>query len=228
MKKILFISLLLIVALTAWFCLTKQAPQNSLTSEPTNTVVESPPQSETNSLAVVSNTSSSEPVSQQTNTIEPIEPTNEMTNALMATNIEQWKAAIKGLHKSPGLSESWHMEQTNQASYVPITLQENGQTVSYKVRFIDISIKNENGDILEAEARSPMMNIDETRELGLQLCNMLQVDPKNFLAWCDKVGNHWLDQPLFGDGNRHYSFHLFHTYNNEKPWSISFMIIPNP
>jgi hypothetical protein len=215
MKKILYVSLVLVVALIVWLYL-----------KPTDALVESPPpQPETNLIEVASNTAHVEGVSQPANVIGSTVP---LTNALIATNIQQWKALIKGLHKSPGLSESWHMEETNQASYVPITFQENGQTISYKIRFIDISIKNENGDILEAEARSPMMNIDETRELGLQLCNMLQVDPRNFLAWCDKVGNNWLDQPLFGDGNRYYSFHLFHTYDNEKPWSISFMITPNP
>jgi hypothetical protein len=81
---------------------------------------------------------------------------------------------------------------------------------------------------MEVEMHSPIMNIEETRELALQLCNMLQVDPKNFLAWCDNVGNNWLDQPLFADGNHYYSFHLLQSFNKEKPWFINFMIIPNP
>ena len=226
MKKPLYIFLILATVLIVWLYLDKQAPQKTQTPEPANVIVEpQASQSETNLMKAASNTIPIEAMEQPTNSIEP---TALLANALTATNLDQWKTIIKGLHKMPGLSESWHMEQTNQASYIPITLQENGQTVSYKVRFIDISIKNESGDVLEAEVRSPMMNVDETRELGLQLCSMLQVDPKNFMVWCDKVGNNWLDQPLFGDGNRHYSFHIFHTYNNEKPWSISFMITPSP
>ena len=121
------------------------------------------------------------------------------------------------------------MEQANRTNGVPIMLEHNGQTVSYKASFIDISSKKGSGDILEVQMHSPFMNIDETRELGLQICNMLQIDPKGFLAWCDQVGNRWMDQPLFGDGDghHHYSFHLLHTFDNEKPWYINF-IIQNP
>lgn len=68
------------------------------------------------------------------------------------------------------------------------------------------------------------MNIDETREFGLQLCNMLEVDPKDFLAWCGQVGNHWLDAPLFNTGNKSYGFGIRRTYNDEKSWFINFVI----
>jgi len=83
---------------------------------------------------------------------------------------------------------------------------------------------------MEVQMHSPIMNIDETRELGLQLCNMLGQDPSGFLAWCDKAGNHWLDAPLYGVGesSRRYSFQILRTYTDDKPWYINFMIIPNP
>jgi hypothetical protein len=224
MRKLFYISLVLATALIV-LLLAKQGTLKSTQAQPTNAIAELPPrQLETNSVEGAPNASSSKIMSQTTNVIEPISP---MTNALTAMNIEQWKQTIKDLHKMPGLSESWHMEQTNQNSYVPVTLEENGQTISYKVRFIDISIKNANGDILEAQLRSPMMNIDETRELGLQLCNILGIDSKDFSNWCDKVGNHWLDTPLYSIGNHYYGFETFHTYNDEKPWSISFQIM-NP
>src|ERR1039457_5829706 len=64
--------------------------------------------------------------------VETDEPIIEMTNALTAMNIEQWKQAIKDLHKMPRLSESWHMEQTNQTAFITIPLKENGQTISYE------------------------------------------------------------------------------------------------
>jgi hypothetical protein len=168
--------------------------------------------------------------SQPTNAVETIEQTNKMFNALTAMNIEQWKAAIKGLRKSPGLSESWDMEMTNRTSGIPVPLIVNGQTNFYKARFINVDVyQGSDGKIMEVEMHSPIMNIDETRELGLQLCNMLQIDPKGFLAWCDKVGNNAVDAPLFGDGDgrHHYSFHLLQTFDNEKPWYINF-IIQNP
>jgi len=218
--------LVLAVAVVAWLCLNKETPQKSPAPEPLNAIVmPQPSQHETNEAEIISNAVPVQAVQQPTNTIESTAP---LTNALMATNIEQWKAIIKGLHKMPGLSESWDMEQTNLTTSIPITLQQNGKTVSYKAQFIDISIKNGNGDILEAQLHSPIMSIDETRELGLQLCNMLGQDPSGFLAWCDKVGNHWLDAPLYGTGNRFYSFQTIGGYSNEKPWVINFMIIPNP
>jgi hypothetical protein len=222
MKKFLYVLVTLCVIYVGWYCFTYRDIQKPVMSEPTN------PQSQTNLTEINPNFPTKVP--RPTPTVETNESMVEMTNALTATNIEQWKAAIKGLRKSPGLSESWDMETTNRNIGVPVSLEENGQSISYKARFIDISIKNENGDILEAQLQSPIMNIDQTRELGLQICDMLNIDPKGFLAWCDQVGNRWLDQPLFGDGDghHHYSFHLLHSYNDEKPWVINFMIIPNP
>jgi len=230
MKKLLCLLLVLAVAVVVWLCLNKHTPP---TSELPNAVVEpQPSQLKTNKVEVVSNVVPVEAVEQPTNTIESITP---LTNALAATNIEQWKAAIKGLHKLPGLSESWDMEQTNLTASIPITLRQNGKTVSYNAQFIDISIKNGSGDILEVQLHSPIMNIDETKELGLELCNMFELDSSDFQAWCDKVGNHWLDAPLYGSRDIHdpnsnavFTFQTIGGYNNEKPWVVNFMIIPNP
>jgi hypothetical protein len=223
MKKNLYIFLVSIVVFIGWYCLTNRGMQKQPSPEQTNIVTEIQPKTNPSKI----NPNIPIKIQRPTNSNETNEPINEMTNALTAMNIEQWKAAIKGLHKMPGLSESWHMEQTNQEEYIPVTLGKNGQTIDYKVRFIDISIKNQNGDILEAQLRSPMMNIAETRELGLQLCNMLGDDPKDFLAWCDKVGNHWLDTPLYSVRDHYYGFETFHTSNDEKPWSVSFEMM-NP
>jgi hypothetical protein len=216
---------LLIGVTVVFLCLNKQVLQKPPATELTNAVTESPPQlPETNLAEVASSTTAVEFSQQPTNAPESI---TTLTNALTAMNIEQWKAAIKGLHKMIGLSESWHMEQTNQEEYILVPIEKNGQNIDYKLRFIDISVKNQNGDILEAQLRSPMMSIDETRELGLQLCNILGNDPTGFSTWCDKVGNHWMDTPLYSTGNHYYGFETFHTYNDEKPWSISFQIM-NP
>jgi hypothetical protein len=227
MKKPLYISLVLVAVFVAWLYLTKKAPQKSSSPEQTNKVAQSLPSSKTNPATIISNPPAAQIVLQTTNIIQLIAS---LTNALTATNIEQWKAAIKGLHKSPGLSESWDMEITNRTSGIIVPLVANGQTNFYKARFINIDVyQGSDGKIMEVQMHSPIMNIDETRELGLQLCNLLQIDPKGFLAWCGKVGNRWMDQPLFGDGDgHHYSFHLLQTFDNEKPWYINFMIIPNP
>jgi hypothetical protein len=227
-EKKLFILLLLTAVLIAWFYLTKQATQKLPILEPTNTVAELPPQQlETNFIEVTSNTAPVEAVQQPTNAIEPTVP---LTNALIATNIEQWKAAIQGLKKEAGFitEQHWLVEQPGRKAGLPINLSLGDKTVQYSAVLISVTAKNEIGDIMEVEMQSPNMNIHDTRELGLQLCNMLGVDPKDFLAWCDKVGNHWLDAPLYAGGNRNYSFQILNGYNDEKPWLINFMITPNP
>jgi hypothetical protein len=154
------------------------------------------------------------------------------TNALTATNLEQWTNTIRDLKPLAGFKfqQHWLVEQPGRTNGIPIILNLGDKTVQYNAVLVSILAKNETGDIMEVEMQTPNMNIDDTRELGLQLCNMLQIDPKNFLAWCDKVGNNWLDQPLFGDGDghHHYSFHLLRSSNDERPWLINFMIIPNP
>lgn len=226
MKKLLSILLLLIIALIIWFCLTKQAAQKSPTPEQTK---EATPPPGANSAVAISNTPAIQIAPQQTNIIESTTP---LTNALTATNLEQWKAAIKGLKPLAGFKfqQHWLVEQPGRTNGIPIVLSIGNKTIQYSAVLISILAKNGTGDnIMEVEMQTRNMNIDETRELGLQLCNLLQIDPKGFLAWCDQVGNRWMDQPLFGDGDgHHYSFHLLQTFNNEKPWSINFMIIPNP
>jgi hypothetical protein len=228
MKKILFILLLLVAALIAWFYLNKQSQQTLPAPIQTNVVAEQQlQQPETNFVQIVSNTAPVEVVQQPTNTIESFEP---LTNALTAINLEQWKKAIKGLKKEAGFitEQHWLVEQPGRKTGLPITLSLGDKTVQYSAVLVSVTAKNETGNVMEVEMQTPNMNIDETRELGLQLCNMLGVDPKDFLAWCDKVGNHWLDAPLYGTGNKFYSFQTLMTYNNDSPWSINFMIIPNP
>jgi hypothetical protein len=229
MKKLLSILLLLIIALIIWFCLTKQATQKSTTPEPTNAIEKLlSSQTRTNLVEVAPNAAPANAISQATNVIAPL------TNALTADNLEQWKAAITGLRKSSGLSESWDMEITNRTSGIPIPLMANGQTNFYKARFINLDIYEGGEKIMEAQLHSPIMNIDETRELGLQLCSVLGQDPSDFLAWCDKVGNHWLDAPLYfsksahdPNSNKIFEFKTLRTYTDEKPWFIDFIIM-NP
>jgi hypothetical protein len=233
MNKLIYLLLALVVIVITLLCLNGQTSRKPLMSESAKSVVE-PELSklETRHVDAVSDAVPVRTIQQPTNAIEPRVP---LTNALTATNIEQWKTAIKGLHKSHGLSESWDLEQKNLTTSIPVTLQKNGKTVSYKAQFIDISIKNGNGDILEVQLHSPIMNIDDTKVLGLELCDMFGLDSADFVAWCDKVGNHWLDAPLFGSRDIHdqksnavFAFQILRGYNDEKPWFINLMIIPNP
>jgi|SRR5665213_389586 len=224
MKKLLYILLAVAVVFIGWYCFTNRATRKIGTP----TLVNSQPK--TNLAMAVSNIPFT--VSRPTS-LEPNKSITEMTNALTATNVEQWKTAIKELKPLAGfkLKQDWMMEKTNRLDSVPIMLQQNSNAVPFNARFINITAKNETGDIMEVEMHSPIMGIDETRELGLQLCNMLGQDPSDFLAWCDKVGNHWLDAPLYDgfsvpipNSNKFCGFGVKRTYTDGKPWYILFFI----
>ncbi len=72
------------------------------------------------------------------------------------------------------------MEQRDRTNGIPVLFEQNGRTVFYKVRFIDVDAYKDGGKVIEVQMHSPIMNIDETRELGLQLCDMFGVDSKIF------------------------------------------------
>jgi guanyl-specific ribonuclease Sa len=158
----------------------------------------------------------------------------EIFNALTATNLNQWKQAIKDLKQLGGFkyNQDWIMElhkpdgKPTRSVGRPFNFNYNGKTITYDATFINLTTKNgSDNDLLEAELYSPNLNIDQTRELGSQLYEMLGQDPADFLAWCDKVGNHWMDQPLYGTrGNRHLGFKILNTFSDEKPWCIDFII----
>jgi hypothetical protein len=230
MKKYLRILSVLIVAAIGLIYLIKWNMNESAIPKTTNAVMRL--QTATNPIIINPNIPIKVP--RPTPAVETSEPIVEMTNALTATNLEQWTNAIKSLKPLAGFQfdQHWLVEQPGRTNGIPIVLNVGNKTIQYSAVLISILAKNDTGDIMEVEMQTPNMNIDETRELGLQICDMLNIDPKNFLAWCGQVGNRWLDQPLFGDGNGHhhynYSFHLLHSYNDEKPWVINFMIIPNP
>jgi hypothetical protein len=164
------------------------------------------------------------------------EPTNKPIDLLTLTNLEQCKVAIKGLKKLGGFidkyGQHWLVEQHGRTNGLPVILNENGKTVQYAAVLISVDCLNRNDldHASEIETQTQIMNIDETRKLGLQLCSTLGIDPKDFLAWCDKVGNQWLDTPLFGAGirdaknNRDIAFQTLHGFNPEKPWFINVIV----
>ena len=156
-------------------------------------------------------------------------------NAITITNLEQWRTIIKELQYSDkfgdnsGGWESWIMEQTNRDAGIPVLLENKRQTVIYNVRFIDVDAAQSAGKVQKVEMHSPIMNIEETREIGLKLCSLLELDPKDFSAWCDQVGNHWLDAPLYSSkGNNHLGFETLMAYDDNKPWFINFVIVNRP
>lgn len=216
MKRLFIVAVLLVVVVMGFYLINRSAPERSIASDypATNSAVH--PQIPVQSLAI--NGANVAPA--------------EKINAITATNIGQLKALIKGLRsyerfvdKTFG-SESWNMEWPERHGGIPITLQSKDQSVAYTVNFIDVKTFLETGNIQRVEMHSPMMSINETRALGLQLCSLLNLDSKDFSAWCDKVGNHWVDAPLYSSkGNIHLGFETLMTYDDRQPWFINFVIV---
>lgn len=158
-----------------------------------------------------------------------------LTNTLTSTNIAQWTGAIKGLNRVPNDPHNWLMEVADPATHaplfnqgVPLLLEKNGKTVTYDAHFISINTKNEQGDILEIQLMSSLMNIDETRQMGLQLFEMLGLDSRGFQAWCNNVGNGWMDVAPYSTGNHYYIIQTVNSYNKEHPWVMNLLIMyPN-
>jgi hypothetical protein len=224
MKRICAVLLLAIVILLLWFKLS-----GSKLTGPSSRVL---PATNASTAEVKTNQPSTQSLQDAQPVPIPVSPpeTNmvppDAFNPILATNLDQWKAAIKGLKYSDIFyqnSEILDLEQTNRRTGLPVVLIKGSQIVPYTAASIDINAKKPGGDLIEVQMQTPNMDIDETKTLGLQLCNMLEVDPKDFLTWCDKVGNHWLDAPLYAT-NHYYGFGINRTYDNEKPWFINFII----
>jgi hypothetical protein len=145
--------------------------------------------------------------------------------AISTTNLSQWKAAIEGLKKLDDQLGLWCAEQPNRLVGIPIVLTQNTNTVQFKTVLLVISAQKNTGNLIQEDLQSQNLNIDETRQLGLQLCKLFEFENDEFLAWCDKVGNHWLDAPLYGRGNHYFGFKIIRTYNDEKPWCINVIIV---
>jgi hypothetical protein len=101
--------------------------------------------------------------------------------------------------------------------------------VQFTAKLADVEIIDEH--VRRVELQSVWMNIADTRSLGDSLLQMLGKDDGGFDAWCDKVGNNWIDAPLYSSGGsqipesgKFCGFQILNTFNNEQPWTINFVI----
>jgi hypothetical protein len=211
MKKIFTLILLLIIAVGVWLFLNKNKQASALPIKLNQLSVQS-------SITVTTAIVNGSPI---------YSPTNEVLNALTATNLSQWKSMIPGLKYSDnfGTWSSWIMEKRNLRDGDLVSLEGSGKTISYSVHFIDVRILSGSDRVRKVEMHSPMMNVDEIREFGSQLCQMIGVDSIGVSNWCDKVGHRWMDEPLYhGVGNGIYGFEILNSFDNDRPWYINFVI----
>ena len=235
MKRPIIIIGMILVAVAVLLHL-KNRPQLPLLPVTTQEANQASPQPmKTNSIVAHSNVSPVGPI----NTVETSGPTNIPLNAITATNLEQWKQVVKDLKQLNGsLNEQYWVMEKDKPDRSPnrnvgdsYVLTANDKAVPFKATFINISAKDESGEIIRLEMQTPNMDINEARDLGLNICEMLNLDPKDFLAWCGKVGNRSLGTELYhskgfrdSEGKKIYGFQMLHTYDNEKPWCMNFVI----
>lgn len=163
------------------------------------------------------------------------QPSIEPIDVLSVTNMERCKAIIPNLKELGGFiySKHWLVETHGRTNGLPVVLNVNGKTIQYAAVLISVDCLNRNdfNHVSELQTQTEIMTIDDTRKLGLQLCNALGIDSTGFEKWCDKVGNHWVDMPLFSTGgfkdprtNKLVGFETLHGFDDDRPWLIQITI----
>lgn len=152
-------------------------------------------------------------------------PITSPPDVLAATNIEQWKSLIPNLAMVPGVPNIW-ATLDRQRGVNSVVLKSKDQSIIYRTHSVSLMVAKNASDVIEADIYTPKMDIVETRELGLKICEMFGFDSSKFLAWCNSVGNNWLDSPFIYVGDNNHNFRIRHSYNDQKPWVMDFAIMP--
>lgn len=145
--------------------------------------------------------------------------------ATSATNIDQWKRGVKGL-KNEGFKyyQAWLVEQPGRTNGIPLLLKGKGGEVVFRAVLVNITAENITGVVKEAEMQSEKMDIEGIKKIGLQICKMNAYDPADFLAWCDRVGNHFDSDPYYTKGRNPIGFRMLNAYDQNKPWCLLLQI----
>ena len=165
-------------------------------------------------------------------TIATTTETRKILDVAKAQNLADWTNAMPNIKLWSHFQtrSSWVADQRDTNNYPTMILTGvNGITIQYKTKLTSIDAMGNH--VREIELQTPFMDIDETREFGKALLQMMGKDTASFDAWCNKVGNNWIDAPLYDSYNarqpnndKTYAFGTHITFNNEKPWYIDFII----
>jgi hypothetical protein len=228
MKRFLSLTLFVVVILAVCFLLLKYKSQFNPTVVQSERVQSPSENLKTNDVKIIV----AEPQAIAPTTTEANNSPSAILNA-NAENIEEWKAAITNLHYDPAIKGNWTAWQgaTNPGISLVIGTT-NKNLVEFDSELINIYTRRDNSEnIHRVELHSVWMNIADTKLLGDSLLEMMGKDKTSFDAWCDKVGNNWVDAPLYDSYNARlpnsdkvYSFGTHITFNNERPWFIYFVI----
>jgi hypothetical protein len=165
------------------------------------------------------------------NTNKPIF-TNEITSRLVLSNYETLDdlKKIKTFQNVGNYLK--YLDWYSNSNLVDFQLQSvNGKPVAFTADMMWALTDKKDGHVRQLTLHSPEMDIDQIRQIGLELDEAWGLDPSDFLAWCSKVGNKWLDAPLFSSRNgippapnQYIGFSVRSGLNDEKPWYIGITI----
>jgi hypothetical protein len=190
-----------------------------------------PAQETSSNAASPKNTPKKSTLSRQSYQALDISPERKI-DAIKSENVAEWTNALPSLRRlsHSAFEDAWVLEQDEPAKCPSFDLRgTNETTVQFSAKFVDVQVVNER--VRRVEMRGQNMDIAELREFGNSLLKMLGKDQVAFNAWCDKVGNKWLDAPDYNSGSSHmpsnnkfFGFEVLTTYRDEKPWCVYFTI----
>lgn len=157
-----------------------------------------------------------------------------LLEATIVTNIAVWTQALPGIRllNPSTIEESWIFEEASPDKYPLLSITGvDGQNLEYVARFVAVQVSKQDEHIRRIELQSPNMTIEDAKKIGLKIARLLELDPKEFISWCDLVGNQWMDKPVFTskagvspDPNKTIGFTVKATFDNVKPWYITFIM----
>lgn len=163
--------------------------------------------------------------------VAPAEPLKNL-DATKAQSLADWTNAIPNIKQWSRFRNrsSWVSAPMNTNNYAVLLLTGiNGSAIQFTAKLTSVDAMGDH--VREVELHTQDMNIDETHEFGDSLLQMMGKDTASFDAWCNKVGNKWVDAPLYSsdssqvpDSNKFYNFQMLRSYGDEKPWVINFII----
>ena len=229
MKKNLIAGFIVVSVAIVIFWLRKGSHQNLIRTIQTNGVVMS---NVSTSLPSFQNLPSSK-IAQQ---IDELASTNKPAAETILVDYQTLDdlKQIKSLHEINGFlhERNWY----SNSNLVAFQLKSvKGKPIKFMADMMWALTDKKDGHVRQLDLHSPEMDIDQIRQVGLQLEEAWGLDPTDFLTWCNKVGNKWLDAPLYSSrngtppsSNKLIGFGVHRNLSDDKPWYIILSIQDGP
>lgn len=190
-----------------------------------------PPETSASPVLEIKNASTNAIMRSSQPTINLPKP-KEPLDAIKMQSLADWTNAIPKITQWSHFREdsSWVAASRDTNDYPTLLLAGlNGSGVQFTASLTDVEAVGDH--VRRIEMHSVWMNIEDTKLLGDSLLELMGKDKASFDVWCAKVGNNWVDAPLYDSYNAQLpnsdkvcSFGTHRTFSNEKPWFINFVI----